>query len=108
MVCTFIIRIMYLCTTSYLQILQSKVDSFQPGRTPRSRKLTATLPRDCNEIVPECFLLVTLEGTIGLNQMRIKLDAFNPIESADQSVATSHPIGEHNTSISSCEFGISK
>ena len=81
-------------TPLYLQIFQSKVDSFQPGKTPRCRKLTATLPRDCKKIIPKCFHLVTLNGAIAPSQMLIMLDAFNPIESQGQSIATPHPIEE--------------
>ena len=40
--------------------------------------------------------------------MHIKLDAFNPIESPDQSVATPHPTDEQRPSNSPREFMISE
>ena len=62
------------------------------------------MPPNCKKVISECFFLVTLKGAVGPNQMRIQLDAFNPIESPDQSVATPHPTDEQRPSNSLSEF----
>ncbi len=61
-----------------LQIRQSTVDSFQPGRMIRSVRLKATLTRDLGVKIPACSHLVTLDGANEPNQMQIEIDTYVP------------------------------
>ncbi len=71
---------------SNLQIRQSSVDSFKPGRKIRSRRLKATLTRDLGVEVPACSYLVTLDGADEPNQMQIEIDAYHPSKKQATSV----------------------
>ncbi len=68
-----------------MQIRQSTVDSFKPGRKIRSRRLKATLTRDLGVEVPACSHLVTLDGADEPNQMQIEIDAYLPGKGQDTS-----------------------
>ncbi len=75
-----------------LQIRQSRVDSFKPGRTIRSLRLKATLPPDIGVEVPACSYLVTLDGADeSMNQMQIEMDSYCPSKGQDTSVVNQVP-----------------
>ncbi len=74
-----------------MQINQSTVDSFKPGRTIRSRRLKATLTQDLGVEVPACSYLVTLDGADEPNQMQIEIDAYRPSKGQDTSAVNQVP-----------------
>ncbi len=84
--------IIIMVTCLCIQINQSTVDSFKPGRTIRSRRLKATLTRDLGVEVPACSYLVTLDGADEPNQMQIEIDSYRPSKGQDTSVVNQVPL----------------